>query len=1092
LSDPRPSRILRFYRELRRRRVFRVAAAYAVVGWVLVEVSATTFPHLNLPDWAVPLVIVLVALGFPVALVLAWAFDLTPDGIRRTALSSPRPAHASPDPRPGGVLPDPRPADASPDARPTAGPARPGDRRGRYEVRERLGVGAMGVVHRAFDTLLEREVALKFLPESMELDTEAARRFLQEARSAAALNHPNITTLHAIEDPDDRPFLVMELVEGETLEARLARAGRLAVEQAVAIAAQVAAGLDAAHGRGIVHRDIKPANLMLTPDGAVKVMDFGIARLPGGPARTRAGSTLGSAAYMSPEQVRGEGVDGRADVWSLGVVLYEMLTGALPFVGDNEHTVLHGVLHVDPEPLSRVRPDTPPWLADLVSAMMARERADRPASAGDVLAALRRGAAPAPGAAADAAPGARVHTAPPRQPLGPFRALPGPARVALGAAAVVLLLLPAAWMYRRDAVLAHARQVELPALLALVDAQDCLGAMVRWEALHPRLPDDRLLHEARDRCTMPVTLLSEPEGAAFRMRRYGDPDSEWLDLGTTPLLERRVPAGHFHWRADMPGYEPLEGALPTWIADRLAVTLVPAGEGPPGMVPVAAGDVTVGGSDARVEPFWIDRHEVTNAEYLEFVRAGGYREPRWWAEPFAAAPVDGPTPDPANRFRDATGQPGPATWELGVYPEGLDDHPVSGVSWYEAAAYCAWAGKRLPTVYHWKLAAGSDGSAENALYSDILWASNFDGASTAPVGSHPGISRHGAYDMAGNVKEWTWNEADGRRYILGGAWDEPRYMFTDLDAQPPLDRQPNYGFRCARFEDPDQPIVTAPMIPASASVFTGDPVPDEAFSLLLRPYAYDPTPLDPRLEESDDASPHWRRETVSLAAAYGGERFMVHIYFPRNAEPPWQSVLYYPSAAATRQSTSRGADVNYMFFVPRSGRVLVHPVLQGTYERRLPPAGPQAARDAMIQRVKDVRRTLDYLLTRDDLDPTAIAYLGISWGANHGPIVTAVEDRFAASILVSGGLRATPTLPEVDQPSFAPRVRVPTLMINGRHDFMNPVETHLRPLFDLLGTAAPDKDLRILESGHVPDTRDIIRESNAWLDRYLGPVRPGR
>jgi eukaryotic-like serine/threonine-protein kinase len=1066
MNDRRPAGILRFYRELRRRHVFRVAAAYAVVGWVLVQVSATTFPHLSLPDWAVPLVIVLVAIGFPVALVLAWAFDLTPDGIRRTAL-------------PGSGV------DAS------AGTARPpalqGDRRGgdRYEVRERIGAGAMGVVHRGFDTLLERDVALKFLPEAMALDTGAARRFLQEARAAAALNHANITTLHAIEDPENGPFLVMELVEGETLEARLARTGRLAVDQVVAIATQVAAGLDAAHARGIVHRDIKPANLMLTPAGAVKIMDFGIARLPGGPALTRVGSTLGSAAYMSPEQVRGEGVDGRADVWSLGVVLYEMITGSLPFPGDNEHTVLHRVLHVDPEPLGVVRPDTPTWLTDLVSAMLARERGERPSSAGEVLTALRQGAPPHAGDA----PGARIHPAPrPGRRLG---SLPRPARVALVAATLALFLVPAAWMYRRDAMLEHARQVDLPALFALVDTQDCLGAMVRWDALHRRFPDDRLLLEARDRCTMPVTLLSEPEGAALSMRRYGDPNSEWLHLGTTPMVESRAPAGNYHWRAEKAGYEPLEGSFTTWLGSTLALTLVPVGDAPPGMVPVPAGEVRVGGSHARIDSFWIDRHEVTNAEYLEFVSAGGYREASWWAGLFQVAPIDGVTPDPAALFRDATGQPGPATWEMGAPLDGLADHPASGVSWYEAAAYCAWAGKRLPTVYHWKLAAGSDGSPENALHSDILWASNFDGAGTSPVGSQPGISRHGVYDMAGNVKEWTWNEADGRRYALGGAWDEPRYMFTDLDARPPMDRQPNNGFRCARFEDPAEPT-TSPLIRARASVTTGDPLPDDAFPLLLRPYAYDPTPLEPRLEELDDASPHWRRETVSIAAAYAGERFEVHLYFPRNAEPPWQSVVYFPSGAAVRMPNSRGADVNYMYFVPRSGRVLVHPVLQGTYERRLPPAGPQAARDAVIQRVKDVRRTIDYLLTRDDLDPAAIAYLGISWGASQGPLVTAVEDRFAASVLVSGGLSATPASPEVSQANFAPRVRVPTLMINGRHDFGSPFETSQRPLFELLGTPAQDKELRVVEAGHVPDPRDIIRESNAWLDRYLGPIRPVR
>jgi eukaryotic-like serine/threonine-protein kinase len=149
----------------------------------------------------------------------------------------------------------------------------------------------------------------------------------------------------------------------------------------------------------------------------------------------------------------------------------------------------------------------------------------------------------------------------------------------------------------------------------------------------------------------------------------------------------------------------------------------------------------------------------------------------------------------------------------------------------------------------------------------------------------------------------------------------------------------------------------------------------------------------------------------------------------------------------------------------------------------------QGRRDLMIQRTKDVRRTVDYLRTRPDLDAERVAFFGLSLGANFGPIVTAIEDRFAASILVAGGLLSFPTVPEFSPVNFAPRVRVPTLMINGRHDLMIPYELRQRPLYELLGTPPEQKELRLLDAGHVPDARDIIRESNIWLDRYLGPVR---
>jgi hypothetical protein len=183
-------------------------------------------------------------------------------------------------------------------------------------------------------------------------------------------------------------------------------------------------------------------------------------------------------------------------------------------------------------------------------------------------------------------------------------------------------------------------------------------------------------------------------------------------------------------------------------------------------------------------------------KFKRFVDDGGYRRPELWREPF----VDEGRPltfeAAMTHFRDATGQPGPATWELGTYVSGRDDHPVAGVSWYEAAAYAKWAGKSLPTLYHWSRAA------DPRLSGDVLPASNFGGKSLLPVGAG-GITHGGATDMAGNVKEWCLTAAGAERYILGGAWSEPVYMFSDLDAKPPLARDTNFGFRCIKLDRPE-------------------------------------------------------------------------------------------------------------------------------------------------------------------------------------------------------------------------------------------------------------------------------------------------
>lgn len=1038
-------RLRRLLSELKRRKVFRDSAVYLASAFVIAQAADIFLPGLGLPDWTLRLVLGLLILGFPLAIVLSWMFDLTPQGIRRTSITTP----------------------SSGSAPLTGGRSRADTARERYELLEKIGAGAMGVVYRARDTRLQREVALKFLPENMCANPDAAARFLQEARAAAALNQPNITTLHAIEEDAERPFLVMELVEGETLEALVARRGTLDAMEAAGIAAQIAAGLAAAHAKGIVHRDIKSANVMITPDGLVKVMDFGIAKLPGSAAMTRDGSTLGSSAYMSPEQVRGESVDTRSDLWSLGVVLYEMLSGRLPFPGDNEHSVLHKVLTAEPEPLAALRPALPDWLSVAVMQLLSKDRAARPGSAKALLALLGEGGGHALLPTATRAP-------PPRR-----------WRLAPIAAVALVAAVPAAWLYQQTKAERQARDEGLPALLAMVEVQDCLRAIMRADELERLLPGDRALSEARTLCSVPTTILSEPDGAEVYLRAYGDPEGPWFHLGTTPLREVGVPANLYHWRIERDGFETVEGGMHPWAAEEFSFELTPLGEAPEGMVRVPGGPLTLSDATAELPPYWLDRHEVTNAEFQAFVNAGGYQDRAWWTEPFIKDGRELDWNEAMALLRDATGRPAPARWELGSHLPGQQDHPVTGVSWHEAVAYCRWRGKELPTAFHWRLAAGGT----DILFSDILWSSNLDGTALAAVGTHAGISRYGAYDMAGNAKEWTWNEWRGRRYILGGAWDEPMYMFMDPDAQPPLDRDPGYGFRCALFDAPPEAVAFAPLNLAYQTAAVGAPVGDDIFEVLLRAYAYDDTPLNARVEAIDDESPHWRRETVSLDAAYGGERFDVHLYFPRNAAPPYQAVVYFPSAASLRLRHSAATDVNYVSFVPRSGRVLVHPVLKGTYERRAQPAGPQAVRDILIQRTKDVRRTVDYLLTRDDIDPDALAYFGLSMGATLGPISTAVEDRFAASILVAASLRELPDTPEVSPLNFVPRVRVPTLMINGRQDFMAPLETAQLPLFELLGTPAEDKAHKVFETGHVPDNRDVIRESIDWLDRYLGPVR---
>ena len=492
--------------------------------------------------------------------------------------------------------------------------------------------------------------------------------------------------------------------------------------------------------------------------------------------------------------------------------------------------------------------------------------------------------------------------------------------------------------------------------------------------------------------------------------------------------------------------------------------------------------------DMPVHDFYVDKFEVTNRQYKQFVEQGGYKRREFWKQPFVENGKAIPWDEAIARFRDKTGVAGPSTWELGEYPSGHDEYPVTGVSWYEASAYAEFAGKSLPPIAYWSRAAAP------TLASHLFVSkSNFSGTGLRAVGASSAMNVLGLYDVAGNAKEWCWNEAGvntGMRFILGGGFSDPNYLFNDADAQSAFARGDSFGFRLVKYSD-DAPLSAAVTNPASAwkrDYSKEKPVSEESFNQYARFYTYDKTPLDAVVEYSRDEQ-YWRKEKVVYNAAYNHERIPAFLFLPKSASPPFQTLVYYPGSGAQNETNNDNIEFDRVSFLVKSGRAVLFPIYKGTYERGdgvVVPPGSTVHRDRRIQQYQDVARSVDYLETRQDIDRTKLGYYGFSWGGGMGAHFPALEKRFNVSVLALAGFRMEPVLPEVDSFNFASHVTIPTLMLSGRYDFTFPVEQSQKPFFERLG--ATEKRQIMFDIGHAFLPIEFARESIAWMDKYLGPV----
>ena len=996
---------------------------------------------------------------------------------------------------------------------------------GRYRVVDEIGRGGMGVVYCAHDDSLARDVAIKVLPPEFASDPERLRRFEQEAKAAGQLSHPNILVVHDVGSQDGAPYLVTELLEGESLRQSLG-GGALPMRKAIDYGVQVARGLSVAHEKGIVHRDLKPENLFITRGGLVKILDFGLAKLRSAQLRpketvqastkmmvTEAGAIVGTASYMSPEQVRGQAVDQRTDIFSFGAVLYEMLSGHRAFKGATSADTMSAILKEDPPPLRDLRQAVSPVLQQIVDRCLEKRPEDRFSSAHDLSLALdavstesatgrRHAAVPRTGTAAAVMGGVRRLASPFAHLWPSVRARRG--LWLAGGLAVLAALVVASVAIVRQRKVTWARNQALPELARLADAQDYWPAFLLAQKIEAIVPGDPTVQKLRPRFAGQLKREFKPAGAMVLARPRTGGEADWVELGEARGKPIPTPLGYSVFKVQAPGLEPREFAMNVsefnWAEDALVGVIVLArrDEVPDGMVRIEnpAKQISFAldswlfnfAQAGDVASFFVDTHEVTNREYKRFIDAGGYQRRDYWKEPFER---DGKVlnwDEAMALFSDATGRPGPTAWEVGTFPEGKDDFPVAGVSWYEAAAYSAFMGKRLPSVYHWAVASAP------LVGGDFVPSSNFSGA-LAPVGSYRGgLNFWGLYDVAGNASEWCTNASGKERFVLGGACDGPAYMFWNPPVtKSPFDRNPTVGFRCVKpvAPDPQEAQLDQPVARKGAVNWEKiKPFSEDEWGSWQGLLSYTKVPLDERTEWTDDTLPTLRMEKVSFAAAYSHERVVAYLFLPKNVPPPWQAVIFWPGGyAAYVRSSEDGRntlDASYWNYLVKDGRAVVYPILKNTFERG---GRPDLEADVSsyancIPPVKDISRTIDYLETRSDIiQKDHIGYLGFSWGGSAGPMVCAVEKRIKGAVLIGGGFGF-----DREMQGFSQRCYTPIQMVNSREDGFG--ETH-SPMFRALGTPADRKRHIVFDGDHslAGFEKDVIKVNLEWFDRFLGPIR---
>jgi len=683
-------------------------------------------------------------------------------------------------------------------------------------------------------------------------------------------------------------------------------------------------------------------------------------------------------------------------------------------------------------------------------------------------------------------------------------------------ALVAVALLVAFGVYRGFEFWSQVRwlqDVAQPELVRHIEVNDYHQAFLLAREMESRLGTLPALESVWPLISAPVAFSTDPPGATVSYRDFRQVDGAWTVLGETPTAEVRVPRGPSLWQIEKEGHVTREfvrapSSLPMpqfrwpehYVLDR-------EDEVPNDVVAIEArqyAQVSLGGfpvqSAFQLDRSYLDRTEVHNDAYRAFVEAGGYEREEFWREPFVDGERTLSFQEAMARFVDATGRPGPSTWIGGRPPQGLEDHPVAGVSWYEAMAYARFEGRDLPTAYHWAAAALPDIEIVEPIAPALSAQSNLEGTGTEPVGSRPGVSAAGALDMFGNVAEWVSTaRGEQERFTLGLGWSDPAYNVSLATAASPWSRLPAQGFRLVDYPSgPPAAELLAPVDVTPVDYESLELLSEEAIALVAPPVE----PVSEVLPVSGTNRTRLRGVSVERieiqSSSSAADPLPLYIIAPEDAAPPHSVVIWYSglNAILVQDEQNLLTTSSFLDFLSDSGRMIVMPVWTDTFSRndgstfRRFMGGGASQRELVSAWAADLGLTIDYLASRDDVEQDAIAFVGLSLGALVGELIVPRNDRIRTAVYWSGGFPASLERPAASAiASLAQRSDQSVLMLNGRYDFVFPLDGQ-RSYHRFLGAPPEHKRHVVYDAGHFGwPLGEFVRENLDWMDRYLGKVK---